>query len=207
MIMYQQIIDTLNSFAFQHVSEERKAVLHPLTQFIQRKIDAGDAVNLSFICTHNSRRSHLSQVWAQVAACYFGLPQVNCYSGGTEETALFPLIASTLDKQGFKVSKLADTANPIYAIKYADDCAPIVGFSKRFGHAFNPSVNYAAIMTCSQADEGCPFVLGADQRFPITFDDPKMADGTPEQEQVYTATSLQIAAEMFHVFAGVKGFR
>lgn len=182
---------------------ERKAVLQPLIDFIRQKINTGKSVNLNFICTHNSRRSHLSQVWATVAARHFKLPQVNCYSGGTEETALFPFVVNTLTQQGFSIFKLADGANPVYAIKYAEDELPIIAFSKRFDHPFNPTANYAAVMTCTQADEGCPFIAGAEKRIAVTFDDPKLADGTPQQADVYAARSLQIAAEMYYVFSAV----
>lgn len=201
--MYQEIINTLNGVALQQLSAERKAVLQPLIDFVQGKISTGESVNLNFICTHNSRRSHLSQVWAQVAAYHFNMFQVSCYSGGTEETALFPFVASTLQRQGFEIYKLAEAGNPIYTIKYATDRVPIIGFSKRFDHPFNPSSNYAAVMTCSQADEGCPYIAGAEKRIAVTFEDPKLADHTPQQAAVYTARSLQIAAEMYYVFSTV----
>ena len=59
-------------------------------------------------------------------------------------------------------------------------------------------------MTCSQADGGCPFIAGAEKRIPITFEDPKNSDNTPEQAQVYAERSLQIATEMFYVFSKIS---
>ena len=203
--MFKKIKETINAITCkQNLSIERKAMLNPLIQFIQDKVDSGYPTNLNFICTHNSRRSHLSQLWAQVAASFYTIPMVNCYSGGTEETALFPKVAETLASQGFIILKIADTDNPIYAIKYSDNEVPVIGFSKKYDDPFNPVSGFAAIMTCSQADDGCPFISGAEKRIPITFEDPKVSDGTPEQTSVYAERSLEIAAEMFYIFSNIK---
>jgi len=203
--MFKKIKETINAITDkQNLSIERRAMLNPLIQFIQDKVDSGYPTNLNFICTHNSRRSHLSQLWAQVAASFYTIPMVNCYSGGTEETALFPKVAETLASQGFIILKIADTDNPIYAIKYSDNEVPVIGFSKKYDDPFNPVSGFAAIMTCSQADDGCPFISGAEKRIPITFEDPKVSDGTPEQTSVYAERSLEIAAEMFYIFSNIK---
>lgn len=203
--MYKNLAETIKGIIdVQTVSEERKTILQPLIDFIQQKTDSAEDINLNFICTHNSRRSHLAQVWAQVASAYFNIPNVHCYSGGTEETALFPKVAETLTNQGFTIFKIAETDNPVYVIKYSDNALPIIGFSKKYDSPFNPTSAFAAIMTCSQADGGCPFIAGAEKRIPITFEDPKMSDGLPEQAQVYSERSLQIAQEIFYVFSMVK---
>ena len=203
--MYKNLVETINNVTtFQNISEERKNILRPLIDFVQQKVNNSQEISINFICTHNSRRSHLSQVWAQVAAAYYTIPNVHCYSGGTEETALFPKVAETLTHQGLSIFKIADTDNPVYAIKYSDNSLPIVGFSKKYDSPFNPVSAFVAIMTCSQADGGCPFIAGAEKRIPITFEDPKISDNTPEQSKVYADRSLQIATEMFYVFSMIK---
>ena len=203
--MYENLAETINRInEVQTVNEKRRDTLQPLIDFVQQKAGIGADINLNFICTHNSRRSHLAQVWAQVASAYFDIPNVHCYSGGTEETALFPKVAETLTDQGFTVFRIAETANPVYAIKYSNDALPIIGFSKKYDSPFNPSSAFAAIMTCSQADGGCPFIAGAEKRIPITFEDPKISDGTSEQARVYAERSLQIAQEMCYVFSRIK---
>ncbi len=203
--MYKNLAETINKIIdISTVSEERKAVLLPLIDFVQQKINNKKEININFICTHNSRRSHLSQIWAQVASAHFNIQNVNCYSGGTEETALFPKVAETLINQGFSIFKIADSVNPIYAIKYDENTLPIIGFSKKYDSAFNPVSEFVAIMTCSQADGGCPFIAGAEKRIPITFEDPKMSDNTEVQTQVYEERSLQIATEMFYVFSKIN---
>ncbi|QBN20580.1 protein-tyrosine-phosphatase [Flavobacterium nackdongense] len=197
----ENVIKTLN---FESISEERKTVLQPLIDYTQRKVYNGKEIRLNLICTHNSRRSHLSQVWAQTAAAHYGIKNVYCYSGGTEATAMFPMVAKTLEKQGFQIETIAEGNNPVYAIKYATNAHPVIGFSKTFDDDFNPQSEFAAILTCSSADQGCPFIAGAEVRIPITFEDPKAFDNTPQQAEKYEERSVQIATEMFYVFSKIK---
>ncbi|WP_445711070.1 arsenate-mycothiol transferase ArsC [Flavobacterium sp.] len=186
------------------VSSERKEVLQPLIEFVQSKVDNKQAVNLNFICTHNSRRSHLSQIWAQTMASHYSVNNVNCYSGGTEATALFSKVAVILQNQGFQIQKLSDESNPVYTIKYSENEPPIICFSKTFDDKFNPRLNFAAIMTCSSADEGCPFIPGAEKRLPIRYEDPKIFDGTDLMDVKYLERSIEIASEMNYVFSQIK---
>lgn len=202
--MYTILSDTVKQIKWEEINnDERKGALQPLIDFIQQKTNIKQEININFICTHNSRRSHLSQVWAQAAAGYFGIENVICYSGGTEETALFPKVAATLSSQGFNIFKINVSNNPVYAIKYNENSPPIIGFSKKYDSPFNPVSDFAAIMTCSQADGACPFIAGAEKRIPITFEDPKISDNTPRQTEVYAERSLQIATEMFYVFSKI----
>ncbi|MDY0986632.1 protein-tyrosine-phosphatase [Flavobacterium sp. CFBP9031] len=203
-MLYSEIENTVKSFDFKQISEDRKAVLQPLIDFIQTKVDSNLETRLNLICTHNSRRSHLSQVWAQTAAAYYNIKNVSCYSGGTEATALFPMAAETLKDSGFRIKTLSEGSNPVYSIKYAADELPVIGFSKTYDDDFNPESGFAAIMTCSQADGGCPFIAGAEKRIPLTFEDPKISDGTPQQKETYLERSGQIGTEMFYVFSQIK---
>ena len=186
------------------VPKDRNDVLLTLVEYIQNKVNANEEIRLNFICTHNSRRSHLSQIWAQTMAFHFGINNVFCYSGGTEATAMFPKVAETLTNQGFEIQKISQEQNPVYAIKFDANQHPIMGFSKTYFDDFNPKSNFGAIMTCTNADEGCPMVFGAEARFPIKYDDPKAFDGTEQMNEKYTERSLQIASEMYFVFSQIK---
>lgn len=203
-MLFQDIADIIKQLNSEAISEERKTVLQPLIDFIQSKISNKQEIRINFICTHNSRRSHLSQVWAQTMASYFNIKNVFCYSGGTESTALFPMVAETLKNAGFQIQTISKNENPIYSIKYADNEHPIIGFSKRLDDDFNPKSEFAAIMTCDSANEACPFVAGAEKCIPITFEDPKVFDNTPQQTEKYNERSLQIATELFYVFSQIK---
>lgn len=203
--MYKTLSTTISTMLeSQVISDSRKDVLAPLVAYIQSKVDSKSPIRINFICTHNSRRSHLAQIWMQVAATYYGIPEVICYSGGTEQTTMYPLVATVLKEQGFNVFKISEGENPIYAIKYGDNEVPIIGFSKKYDAAFNPSDDFAAVMTCSQADGGCPFIAGAERRIPITFEDPKAFDGTANQQTGYFNRSLEIASEMFYIVSQIK---
>lgn len=199
--MNTKISDLLSKFSQQSLSQERKEILHPLIAYIKNKQKNSEKIRLNFICTHNSRRSHLAQIWAQTMAFHFKMNNVECYSGGTEATAMFTKVAETLQAQGFEVFKLSEGQNPVYAVKFDENEMPIVAFSKKFDHPFNPATNFCAIMTCSSADEGCPFIAGAEKRIPIRYEDPKISDGTPEMDEEYLQKSLEIAQEMFYVFS------
>lgn len=201
--MNPKITSIIQSFSVSHIAEERKEILASLAAFIREKQVMGEVVRLNFICTHNSRRSHLSQIWAQTMAYYMGIKNVFCYSGGTEATAMFPKVGETLSKQGFDVYPLSAVPNPVYAVKYASNEPPIICFSKAYSHPYNPLGNYAAIVTCNTADEACPIVFGAEVRFAIQYEDPKAFDHTDLMDAKYAERSLQIAAEMWYVFSQV----
>ncbi|MDF0705916.1 low molecular weight phosphatase family protein [Flagellimonas okinawensis] len=204
MSHYKVLNDFISNLDISSITSERKQTLSPLVEYIQEKVTNGESIRLNFICTHNSRRSHLSQIWAQTMAHHFGVRNVSCYSGGTEATALFPMVASTLANTGFEVQMLSEGKNPVYGIKFSENEHPVICFSKRMDDDFNPKSDFAAIMTCSQADEGCPFVPGAEKRIPITYDDPKAFDNTPQQAEKYSERSKQIATEMFYVFSQIQ---
>ena len=202
--MYSNLKETIAAISKMEISQERKEVLQPLVDYIAQKTKENTLVRLNFICTHNSRRSHLTQIWAQTMAFHFQIQNVNCYSGGTEATAMFPKVAETLLNQGFQIQKLSEIENPVYVVKFNDNAAPIICFSKVFDDVFNPNSEFAAIMTCSSADEGCPFIAGAEKRLPIRYDDPKAFDGTDLMDAKYAERSLEIATEMFYVFSQIK---
>ncbi|WP_439482253.1 low molecular weight phosphatase family protein [Cyclobacterium plantarum] len=202
--LFPEIETIIKNLDFHSISAERKKLLQSLVDYIQDKVMHNKALRINFICTHNSRRSHLSQVWAQTLANRYGVQNVNCYSGGTEATALFPMAAKTLANQGFEISNLSEGNNPVYSIKYGENVHPVIGFSKTYDDTFNPKSDFAAIMTCSQADAGCPFIAGAEKRIPITYEDPKAFDDTPQQAEKYLERSLQIATELSFVFSKIK---
>src|SRR5690554_367469 len=204
MKLFEKISNFVTQLDVTTVNDERKQILQPLIDFIQTKQDKNEVINLNFICTHNSRRSHLAQIWAQTIAHYYDVPKVFCYSGGTEATAVYPAVVDVLKASGFEIDYLADLNNPNYAIKYAENQASIVAYSKRWDDASNPKDSFCAIMTCSEADGDCPVVLGAEKRVPIHYLDPKAFDHSPQKLEEYNQTSIKIATEMSYVFAQIK---
>ena len=203
-MVLKKITETIQGIAVNSIPEERKARLQSLIEYIQDKVTMGELINLNFICTHNSRRSHLAQIWAQTMACYFNIDQLFCFSGGTEATALYPSIKDTLERQGFEFEISSAGKNPHYHLLFSDDAPAIVAFSKKYDAPFNPSSNFAAIITCSHADENCPMIVGAEKRILMSYEDPKKYDNSSLEIEGYAACSIQIACEMYHVFSAIN---
>ena len=200
--IWPELQQAIDKACEQGVGEDRKGILQPLIEYIQAKMDQGVAAHLNFICTHNSRRSQLSQVWAQTAAAYYGIP-VRCYSGGVEVTAFNERAVASLRRSGFKITAEGE-GNPVYKVSFSEDGQPIRAFSKLYDNPQNKAPGFAAVMTCSDADENCPFIPGAEIRIPVRYEDPKQFDGTSEEAFRYDQRSCQIASEMFFVFSQIK---
>lgn len=181
------------------IPDERKADLRELASFIRQEQAAGKVPQLTFICTHNSRRSHMAQLWMAAAMAYANAGTVASYSGGTEVTAFNPRAVKALRDAGFKIESDAAKSNPNHAVRWSEVEEGSNCFSKHYAHEGNPKEGFAAVMTCSQADEACPIVFGAAARFAIAYEDPKLADSTSEEVQRYAERCQQIAREMLYV--------
>lgn len=184
------------------ITSERRVFLQVLVDYIQKKKAANEPVNLNFICTHNSRRSQLAQVWASVAAHAFKI-SVKCLSGGIEVTAFNERAVASLQRFGFVITSDGGE-NPAYSLEYALNTVPLKLFSKLFNDEVNQVDNFAAVMTCDHADENCPYIPGTEQRISVNYNDPKEFDDTKEEAKKYDERSSQIASEMFYVFSKIN---
>lgn len=189
---------------FDSIPAERKAQLEKVAQYVTKRVKAGQTARLTFICTHNSRRSHMSQIWAEVAASKFEIPGVETFSGGTEATAFNPRAIAAMERAGMKVETTDNNKNPRYEVRYRETNDPLICFSKVYNESPNPKEDFCAVMTCSHADTNCPIVKGSSSRVAIPFDDPKVADGTPEEASKYDERCAQICREMLYVFSRVE---
>ena len=203
MNVYSELQSFIEKAKNESVPEDRQNLLKPLIEYVQSVYNQQGHVNLNFVCTHNSRRSQLSQVWAKVFAELHDI-KVNAFSGGVEVTACHQNTVESLKRAGLRVNKLEAGDNPRYEVSYAQDEAPLVLFSKKVENEVNPTQDFAAIMTCDHANETCPFIAGASRRIPITYQDPKQFDGTQKESAAYDERSLQIAAEMNFVFSNIS---
>jgi arsenate reductase len=203
IVFYPQLETYISARAaeFDRISAERRQALDRLAQFVRDRRSTGEPVRLNFICTHNSRRSHLGQIWASVAAERYGVHGVETYSGGTEATAFNPRAVAALERAGFHITAEAEVGNPRYQVRISDKAAAMVCFSKKYSDPVNPSQDFAAVMTCTEADKGCPLIPGALARVALPYRDPKEADGTPEETARYDERCADIAREMLYVFA------
>lgn len=182
---------------FDQISAERKVLLGQLSTYLSAKYQKEETPKLIVICTHNSRRSHMGQIWLAVAAEYLGLAKLESYSGGTEATAFNHRSVAALRKSGLEIHTAnAESENPLYQLSWKAEMKPYQAFSKKFSDAPNPQEAFAAIMVCTEADEACPFVPGAEFRLALPFVDPKAFDDTDLEAEKYEERSRQIAREI-----------
>lgn len=194
--------DNLTS-QFNTIPKERKELLEKISQYIAKKSIINKPINLVYICTHNSRRSHFGQIWAKVASNYYKVQNVNTFSGGTEATAFNINAINSIKRIGFNVKPINIEKNTTFHVYYDDTENPIVCFSKVYDDAKNPNSEFAAIMTCSDAEENCPFIPNVELRIGTTYNDPKEFDNTPLQDAKYDERCKQIAIETFYVFSKI----
>jgi arsenate reductase len=207
---------------FDRIPAERQALLRQVAEAARKPLRDGRPLKMTFICTHNSRRSHMGQLWATVAATHYGVTPVETFSGGTQATAFNPRAVAALQRAGLQIaaedSGASDAAaggapaggasqgkNPRYRVRLGPSATPQVCFSKVYNESPNPQADFIAVMVCSQANEACPNVAGAAGRFGVEYDDPKAADGTPQEAARYDERSAQIAREMLYLFAQIRG--
>ena len=200
----EQYVNTLES-EFQSITPDRLMALKQLGEYILEESKMDRSVQLIFICTHNSRRSHFGQAWAATAARSYGLDGIVTYSGGTGSTAFNPRAVEAFNRAGFEISILDENnGNPEYALTGSEDFVIQPMFSKKYDDPPNPAGDFAAIMVCSNADAACPFISGASARFAITYEDPKEFDGTGQESAKYDERCRQIAREIFYTMNYVK---
>lgn len=198
----EKYLDT-RSQEFDQIPSERKALLKKIALYVKDRIKAGQPAKLTFICTHNSRRSQISQIWAAAAASHYGIAGVKTYSGGTEVTAFNPRAVAAMERAGLKVEKTDDSKNPHYTVRFQESKEPLVCFSKVYSDQPNPKEDFCAVMTCARADKNCPLVNGCSLRVAVPYEDPKVADGKPEEAAKYDERCVQISREMLYLFSQV----
>ena len=201
-MLFNTLQTYFNSLETEQISEYRKSVLQELVIYIKAQNE--QEIKLTFICTHNSRRSHLGQVWAKVAAYFYGFKYVETFSGGTETTACNERTIAAFERAGLHFTKTAESLNPVYEIRFAENEPAILAFSKIFDESPNPNTHFAAIMTCDHAEQHCPYIAGADARISIKYKDPKESDNKPQESETYDERCRQIATEMKWVFEQLR---
>lgn len=171
-------------------SHQRSA--NQLAGWIAKNYTADKPLGVSVICTGNSRRSVMGAVIGNVAAAYWGLPNVKFHSGGTSPSACNARTIKALEEIGLKVVSTGQEAprgkagdpNPIYQILWGERIG-MQEFSKLYSHSENPQQDFAAILVCDEAEEVCPTVPGASIRLAAPYFDPKAYDNTSLETRKY----------------------
>ncbi len=177
--------------SFDMIDEPHRQAGGKLADWIASNYRPGHRLDVIVVCTGNSRRSILGATTGNIAACYYGMPEVRFHSGGTAPSAFNARTVAALRDVGVEVEptgKEAErgepkTANPIYRVRWGMSGEagglPLEAteFSKRYGDPANPQQGFAALMVCGEADAACPFVKGAALRVSMPYLDPKIYDG------------------------------
>ena len=205
--MYNELESTIDILKsdFESIATERKRVLEEVADYIVNELHATGSAKLNFICTLNSRRSQMAQIWAQTAADYHDIEGVETYSGGVTSTEFDKRAVDAIERAGFRYrDPNEEKDNPTYSVRFDKDKDHIICYSKTFNSTDNPPEGFAAIMTCSEADVKCPIIPGAAYRQLITYDDPKEADGSDNEAEIYDQCCHQIGREMLYMMNHVK---
>ena len=144
----------------------------------------------------------MAQIWTSYAAYHHNL-NINSFSGGTEITATASQVLDTFDTIGFDI-KRSSAPNGIHFLTFSDSAPKVSLQSKLYNDARNPQSQFIAVMTCSDADENCPLVIGCVDRIALTHDDPKHFDGSSIEKAMYTHKAYQIGTEIMYAFSLIK---
>jgi len=185
------------------ISSSRKSQLDSLALLAQKEQAAHGIVRFNFICTHNSRRSHMAQLWAWAAASYVHFMDAEFYSGGVEVTIFNPRAVEAMRRAGFIIS-MGSGDNPRCEVKLDENGSGTICFSKTYDDVANPERYFIAVMVCTDAEQNCPFVGGASHRVSISYLDPKEADDTPYEQQRYDERVAQIGREMLYLMLKIR---
>jgi hypothetical protein len=183
-----------------------------LAHWIAANYQPGKPLHVMVVCTGNSRRSILGSSMGNLAAAYYGMPEIRFHSGGTAPTAFNPRTVAALKAIGFDVEPTGSeaprgepkTENPVSRISWGEGMET-VEFSKHYGDASNPQKGFAALMVCSEADEACPFVKGATLRLSMPYLDPKIYDGGSYEAAKYAERRDDIGRLMLSVMVQIRG--
>tara|TARA_Y100001970_G_C14172891_1_gene825181 strand:+ start:114 stop:776 length:663 start_codon:yes stop_codon:yes gene_type:complete len=202
-IMNRVIQEYINNLIknFDEIINIRKSVLLNVSKYINENILKNQKVNLMFICTHNSRRSQLAQVWSYVAFNYYKLEKIKVFSGGTEVDKFNSNAIYSLINAGLIIKKINKNE---FLVKTCQQEKGLKCYSKQYNSENNPKNNFIAIMTCSDADKKCPVLKGANKKIVLPYKDPKVSEGLENEKKTYDQSCFYIAKEMFFIMKNVK---
>jgi hypothetical protein len=191
---------------FDQIEERHREAAEDLVAWIGKNYHPEKPLAIIVICTGNSRRSMLGSTMGNIAASYYGLPNIRFYSGGTTPSAFNARAIDTLKEIGVEVEASgkeatrgeSDEANPIYRVRVGKGLETLE-FSKLYSDAQNPRQGFAAILVCSEADTSCPTVKGASARISVPYMDPKVYDGAPFEAAKYAERRDDIGRFMLNV--------
>jgi len=187
------------------IKKERKTKLAVLAAQIKQLKRELSPVEIMVVCTHNSRRSHMGELWLRVGIDYYGLSNLRIHSAGTERSAINIRTIRSFQAIGLLVEKsMNKEENPNYKINWRTDEKSYTGYSKEIGSEELPTNGIVSILVCEDAAENCPFIVGSKLRINLPYEDPKRYDDTLEERTKYLERNLEIGSEMFYLLSELE---
>ncbi len=182
--------------SFDMIDETHRQAGQKLVDWIANNYRPGKPLDVIVVCTGNSRRSMLGATMGNIAAAYYGMPDIHFHSGGTAPTAFNSRTVAALREIGVVIEPTGkeaargevETANPMYRVRWGmpgETALETTEFSKHYDDPSNPQQGFAALMVCGEADAACPFVKGSALRLSMPYLDPKIYDGGAYESAKY----------------------
>jgi protein-tyrosine-phosphatase len=182
-----------------YISESRKKELKKLATSIIKNITTHNEAHVVFICTHNSRRSQLAELWLRYACKNNSFENIEIFSAGTETTAFNHRMVNALIDAGFIFRLVKAGENPAYRISSSEIDMSNILFSKTYDHPSISQNNIIAVMVCNDAAENCPYIPYASERIKLSYEDPKHSDDTEQESETYRKKVIEIGSEMMYL--------
>jgi hypothetical protein len=200
------------STSFDLIDEPHRIAGEKFAHWIAANYQPGKPLHVTVVCTGNSRRSILGSSMGNLAAAYYGMPEIRFHSGGTAPTAFNARTVAALKAIGFELEPTGKeatrgepkTENPIYRVAWGEGFETLE-FSKHYGDASNPQKGFAALMVCGEADAACPSIKGAALRVSMPYLDPKIFDGGAYETAKYAERRDDIGRLMLAVMVQARG--
>ena len=123
--------------SFEPVTPLHREAGENLAGWIAEHYQPGWPLHAVVVCTGNSRRSILGSSMGNLAAAFYGMPELRFHSGGTEPSAFNPRTASALRAAGFVVEPTGgekSSGNPAFRVSWGDGFE-MLEFSKLYSDA------------------------------------------------------------------------
>ncbi len=199
--------------SFDLIQPEHRSSGEKLVEWIVKNHRPGQNLDIIAVCTANSRRSLFAATMGNIAADYYGMPEIRFHSGGTAATAINARAINSLKAIGVEIEPTgkearrasAETENPMLLVRWGKAGSPglpraeTTEFSKTYDDLANPQRGFAALVVCSEADAECPIVQGADVRISAHFLDPKYYDDGSYETAKYAERRDEIGRFMLSV--------
>jgi len=190
---------------YRNIPEERRRIIEELASYIRGNFQTNVKTELLFVGSNNSTRSQFSYVWAQTAAYYYGIKGVSFFSGGVSPSDIDTQTISALEDAGFIAYKINQNDLTAYEVKYSYNLSPLLIWPKKYNlKGQQPTINFASIVVCANADINLPVIKGTNFRTSLHYFDPKAYQNTADAMDHYKDKCREVAMEMFYLFYLLK---